>query len=753
MAEMKRVLPASRMVTMTGTGGVGKTRLARSVAGQTQRAFADGVWLIELAALRDFRLLERTVADAVGLRDQSTSSPREVLVSHLRDKQLLLVLDNCEHLADGCAALVVELLAAAPGLTILATSRHALRIPGEHLFGVPPLPLPDPDRTSPGELVDNEAIRLFVERATAVAPDFVVSDRDRVMIARICRRLDGLPLAIELAAARLRVLSPEQILHRLDDRFRLLSAGSRGVMPRHQTLRAVIDWSYQLCSPPEQALWARVSVFAGGFDLEAAEAVCAGDGIEPQHMIDLVAGLVDKSILTRDDQNHAARLRYRQLDTIGQYGQEKLRAAGARAALRQRHLDYYLGLAERAAAEWFGPSQSEVFARIRCEHANLRLALEFSLSTPNQARTGPRLAAALHFYWLGCGFVAEGRHWLDRALALDIEPSKQRANALWTNAHLAVLQGDAPAAMAMAQECRDWTKMHGEETTLAYAISVQGAAAWFSGDVRRAQELLEDALARFEARGELGGTVVMVYVALVGVTVFRGDPARAVALGRHALALCERHGEQWARAYTLYALALAEWTRGELAQAGTHAREGLRGMHTFHDTVGTASLVERLAWIAGTDGDYERSAVLLGAAQQIWPLVGGEPLLGSSHYLSAHEVCEQQARRALGDDAFQTAFAIGADFDIDQAIAYALRQTTVATPAANEELFAPLTRREQQVAELVAEGMTNKSIANRLMISRRTAEAHVENILNKLSFATRTQVATWVTEQRDSRNP
>jgi len=673
------------------------------------------------------------------------------LVSHLRDKQLLLVLDNCEHLADGCAALAVVLLAAAPGLRILATSRHALRIPGEHLFGVRPLPLPDPDRTSPGELVDNEAMRLFVERATAVAPDFVVSDRDRVMIARICRRLDGLPLAIELAAARLRVLSPEQILHRLDDRFRLLSAGTRGVMPRHQTLHAVIDWSYQLCSPPEQALWARVSVFAGGFDLEAAEAVCAADGIEPQQVIDLVAGLVDKSILTRDDQNNATRLRYRQLDTIGQYGQEKLRAAGAQA-LRQRHHDYYLGLAERAAVEWFGPTQPEVFARIRCEHANLRLALEFSLSTPNQARTGLRLAAALYFYWLGCGFVSEGRHWLDRALAMDTEPSRQRANALWTNAHLVVLQGDAPAAMAMAQECRDWTQMHGEETTLAYAISVQGAAAWFSGDVRRAQELLEDALARFEAQGELSGTVVMVHVALVGVTVFQGDLARAVALGRHALALCERHGEQWARAYTLYALALAEWTRGELAQADTHAREGLRGMHTFHDTVGTASLVERLAWIAGTDGEYERAAVLLGAARQIWPLIGGEALLGSSHYLAAQEACEQQTRRTLGDDAFQAAFARGADFDTDQAIAYALQQPTLATPAANDEPIAPLTRREQQVAELVTQGLTNKAIAAQLMISRRTAETHVENILNKLSLATRTQVATWVAEQRDILN-
>src|SRR5437868_4602224 len=554
MAEMKRVLPAARLVTLTGIGGVGKSRLALRVAGQTQRAFADGVWLIELAALQDRSLLERTVADAVGLREQSTRSPREVLVGHLRDKQLLLVLDNCEHLVDRCATLAAELLAAAPGLRILATSRQALRIPGEHVFGVPPLRLPDLDRDRPRELDHNDAIRLFVERATAVAPDFVVTDRDHVTLARICRRLDGLPLAIELAAARLRVLSPEQILHRLDDRFQLLSAGRRGVMPRHQTLRAAIDWSHELCSPPEQALWARASVFSGGFDLDAAEAVCARDGIDPGQMIDLVDGLVDKSILARDDQNHVVSVRYRQLDTIRHYGQDRLRAAGEHTTLRRRHRDYYLDLARRCAAGWFGPGQLEVFARVRGEHANLRAALEFCLTTPGESRTGLRLAADLCFYWFGCGFAAEGRHWLDWALALETEPSSERAIALWANGLLSTAQGDTRAAAAMAQESRDWAQAHGEETTLAYAMFIQGAAARFGGDFPRAQELLEDALTRFEALGELNGSVIIAHMMLVVVRAFQGDLAGAVTLGRHAYALCERHGEQWARAQSLHAL-------------------------------------------------------------------------------------------------------------------------------------------------------------------------------------------------------
>ncbi|SMD27466.1 ATP-binding protein [Kibdelosporangium aridum] len=756
IAEVKRFLSTSRLLTLTGVGGVGKTRLAVRAAAGVRRAFPDGVWLVELAALQDRTLLEQTVADTVGLHDRSARSPREVVVDHLRDKQLLLVLDNCEHLVDRCAGLAVELLAAAPGLRILATSRHALRTPGEHILAVPPLPVPDPERPSqPGKLVGNEAIRLFAERATAVAPGFAVTADNHPTLARICRRLDGLPLAIELAAARLRVLTLEQILHRLDDRFRLLCTGSRTVLPRHQTLRAVVDWSYQLCSPPEQALWGRVSVFIGGFDLDAVEAVCAGDGIDRAQVLELVTGLVDKSSLTRHDQNHGPQARYQLLDTIRHYGRDTLRTAGKEAALRRRHQDYYLDLAERGEAEWFGPTQLEVAARTRSEHANLRLALEFSLSTPGESHNGLRLATTLYFYWGGCGFVAEGRHWLDRALALNTEPSRARATALWINAHLAVLQGDLLAATAMVEECRAWAQGRGEMTTLAYAICIGGTVAWFSGDLPRAQALLEDALARFEALGELNGTVIRGYLALIVVAVFQGDPARAVALGEHARALSDRYGEQWARAYTLYGLSLAEWRRGDVAQANRYAKESLRGTRVFNDTLGTALLVERLAWIAGTAGEGERAAVLLGAAHQIWHLVGGRLLLGSPHYLAAYDACEQQARRTLGDRAFQAAFARGADLDLEQAVAYALgEKPEPATPAsaATDTAQTLLTRREQQVAALVADGLSNKDIAARLVIAQRTAEGHVENILAKLGFTTRTQLATWVIEHRKGRD-
>jgi len=492
-----------------------------------------------------------------------------------------------------------------------------------------------------------------------------------------------------------------------------------------------------------------VSVFAGGFDMEAVKAVCARDGIDREEVLDLLTGLVDKSILTRQDQEHAPWARYRLLDTLRHYGRDLLRAAGTETVLRRRHRDYYLALAERGEAEWFGPTQLEIAVRTRSAHANLRLALEYCLTTLGESQTGLRLAAALYFCWLGCGCVAEGRHWLDRALALDTEPSRARATALWINAHLAVVQGDASGATDMAEECGEWAQSQGEETVMAYATLLRGAATRFTEDLPRTRTLLEDALARFEALSELTITVIIAYVRLSAIAAFQGDLARAVELCRQGLALCERHGEQWSRAFLVSALSLAEWQQGELAQASTHTRESLRVMRTFHDTFGTALLVERLAWIAGTAGDGERAAVLLGAAHQIWPLVGGQPLFGSPQYLAAREACERQARRALGDRAFQTAFARGTEFDLDQAVAYALGEKPAPATSAGTA-GTPLTRREQQVADLVAQGLSNKDIAARLVIAQRTAEGHVEHILAKLGYTKRTQLTAWVIHQRET---
>lgn len=752
---VNRALPGTRMLTLTGPGGVGKTRLALRVAGQVERAFPDGVWLVELAALRDPALLDRAVADAVGLRDQSARSSREALATYLRDKRLLLVLDNCEHLGDECAILTAGLLSASPKLRILATSRKALNVRGEHILPVPPLPVPGLNLASPGEPDANEAVRLFGERAAAVAPGFAVTKASQEAVVRICQRLDGLPLAIELAAAWARTLPLQQILDRLEDRFRLLTGGSPAVLPRHQTLRAVVDSSYELCSPAERRLWVRVSVFAGGFTLDAAEEVCAGEGIERGEVLDVVAGLVDKSILTRDEQGWNARARYQVLDIIRHYGADRLRAMGEQDVWQRRHRDYFLGMAEQGEAGWFGPGQLAIAARIRGEHANLRLALEYCLSTPGESQTGLRMASALYFYWMGCGFVAEGRRWLGRALAVDATPSRARAGALWTTAQLTAIQGDNHAvAIDLATQCREWAGSRDDQTMLAYALAALGGATGAAGDLPRSRVLLEDALARFAGQNELNSTVIFTFVVLSEILTAQGELEYAIALGERAVELCEKHGERWGRAFALFSTVLPQWRRGERQRALTHARDGLHDVHALDDLLGTVQFVERLAWLAAADGEGERAAVLLGVTSRLWPLLGGQSLFDFRPYVAAHEECARQARRILGEHGFQAAFDRGAAFDRDQAIAYALGEPAPSAPeapAAGADPLAVLTQRERQVGELITQGLSSKDIAARLVIARRTAEAHVENMLTKLGFTKRAQLAAWYTEQRQGR--
>lgn len=751
ISEIKRLLSVTRLLTLTGTGGVGKTRLALRVAEQTQRAFADGAWLVEVASLRDSALLERTVADALGICDQSTRPPLTALVDNLKDKQLLLVLDNCEYIVDACAAMTAELLAAAPGLRILVTSTRALHIAGEQLFPVPPLSLPDLEnpRLASG-WTQEEAILLFEERARAVAPE-LEADTDRSTIARICQQLDGLPLAIEMAAARLRVLAPEQILQRLDDRFRLLVGGSRCAPARHRTLRAVVDWSHALCSPDERTLWARASVFADGFDLEAAQAICGGGGIEREHVIDLVSGLVDKSILVRE--SNGARTRFRMLGILSQYGRQKLRDLGEEPALCRRHRDYYVTLAEREEKEWFGPTQRAIFVRTRAEHDNLRAALEFSLGSPMDVRVGQHLAGTLWFYWVGCGVLGEGRYWLDRALTADQRPSRERSKALWVNGYVTTLQGDVTSAVAMLEECRTYARQVGDEVALAYATHRLGCNALVSDDLEYAQALFEEAQARYHRLGEMSSNVLMAWNELAVTAVFQEDLERAAALCAEARAISEQHGEQWARAYTIYAQAVIAMGHGDHTKATACAQDCLRAFRSFNDLLGMAMAIEVLAWTATMQGMPDRAGILLGAAGTLWRSVGF-PLFGSKQFGASHQQCETAVRHAVGDHKFKAIFHRGTAYSTDQAVAYALGEhvRSAASPPAVGRA-SPLTPREQQVAELIAEGLSNKQIACRLFIAQRTAEGHVERILAKLGFGKRVQLAAWIVEQRGTVHP
>lgn len=747
VAEVKRRLPLSRGVTLTGAGGVGKTRLALRVALDVARDFRGGVWFVELATVESPDMLAQSVVEALEIRDLSLSSPMEVLVDHLRDKQALVILDNCEHLVHECAVLAETLLRAAPELSILATSREALGFAGEQTLPVPTLPLPDNDGAGmPIEsLARCDAVCLFAERARAVLPSFAITEENREVVARICRRLDGLPLGIELAAVRLRALSVKQLDERLHDRFRLLTGGSRAVLPRHQTLRALIDWSHALCSEKERLLWARVSVFAGDLDLEAAEAVCSGDGIDRDEVLDLVCGLVDKSILIREE--HGSRARYRLLEIIRQYGMEKLADTGRQATLQRRHRDHYRTLAAQSRAQLFGPSQVAWFDRLRLEHANLHTALENCFGDPEEVSTGLDLAADLLYHWISGYWLGEGRRWLDRALAAAPEPSQARARALWTAGWLAIIQADIPAAKAMLEESRTIAERLGLDATLAYVELYCGMIAMYEGDAESAITRYEDALAGHRAAGDPVGTAL----ALIRLSLaysFRGDSPRAIELGDQCLALCDAHSEGWHRAYMMMALGVEVWRQGDLARATELEATSLVFNRALDDPLGVGINLEVLAWIATAEKQYRRAAQLLGILETVWQAIGA-PLSGFGHLSHYHDECVESVRQALGDAAFETAVKRGARLSYDEALAYALRQDRPQQgdeqPAAAKS--APLTPRETEIAHLVAQGLTNKEIAAALVISQRTAEGHIERILSKLGYHSRAQVAVWVAEQ------
>jgi predicted ATPase/DNA-binding CsgD family transcriptional regulator len=740
MADVRRLLSSSRLVTLAGPGGVGKTRLAACVAAGLQRSFPDGVWLVDLAPLDDPALVTQTVATTVGIRDLSARWPVAVLSDHLADKHLLLVLDNCEHLIDACAVLAEALLEADADLRILATSRQPLGLPSEQTVVVPPLAAPDPNSLVSVEVIASyDAVQLFVDRATSVLPTFGLNESNAAAVATLCARLDGLPLAIELAVARLRALSPEQILERLDERFRLLTGGSRAAMPRQQTLRALVDWSYDLCSAAERSLWGRVSVFAGSFDLDAAENVCA-DGILPRDsVLDLITALVEKSVLIREERGSAAR--YRLLDTIREYGRERLVEQGYDRTLRRRHRDYYLALAERANAGWFSKDGPLWLDRMRLEHANVRAALDFCLSERSEVDRGLRLAATLWYGWRAMGLLSEGRRWLDRLLAVDADPTPTRAQALWVNGSLAVLQDDVASARPMLEESTHLARRFGDAAAAAYAAVFAGQVAMLGGDLVTAAGLLEQALAAHRAADDpFGAALALVRLSLVASA--RNDPDRAGQLAAEYIALCEAHGAQWLAAFGHFALAVELWRRGDVAGAVDQAHKTVQAHWDDNDAIGVAEGVEVLAWAAAADGKGERAARLLGALDKIWQTVG-EPLFGLPHLVPHHEECKTRSRGLLGEQAFEAATRRGRALDLDAMVAYAL-DLPAAAPAEGVEAPSPLTRREQAVAELVARGLSNKEIASVLVIAPRTAETHVEHILAKLGFTSRAQIATWV---------
>ncbi|MFD9666209.1 ATP-binding protein [Rhodococcus sp. NPDC059968] len=748
VGETKKMLSAARLVTLTGIGGVGKTRLALRIATDSQQAFTDGVWLIELSELSDPERVTGAVLDVLGLRNQSAEAPLILLTEYLSDKRLLLVLDNCEHLLESVAVLADTVLRTCPEIRILATSREPLRLSGEAVTRVPPMQAPDMSRASSLRgLPSYESVALFLQRAAAAVPTFELTEDNQVTVAHICARLEGLPLPIELAAARLRVMSVHQILDRLTNRYRLLTGGSRTAPARQQTLRWSIDWSYELCTPEEQRLWSRLAVFAGRFELDAAEFVC-GEGALGGDVLDVVTSLVDKSILIREE--IGGTVGYRLLDILKEYAQEKLQPTGEYPNLRSRFQDWYQQLILRAATDTISPRQLEWLDRLDREKPNLLAALQFCLSKTGEVVAGLRMASGLFPFWLSRGYLREGRLWLDRLLAAaDDESSADRTKALYLASLVAGVQGDQAEALVLLARADSAEDQSDDRSIRALRGYVRGFLALYNSDPDSAITHFEESIS---AAQETEGAVFFHIGSLLGEGLSYmslGDGPRAHVCHQRMLVLSGTLGEIVHSGRSAMVGGWALWRDGDFTRARTVIEEGIRQSARADDAFGIGCSLEALAWIEA--GQHpECAAVLLGAAAGIWREVGGT-MASYLTELSYHGDCEQRARRALGNRQFEEKFKHGSALRVDDAVGYVFNEQPASAGRTPE--VCTLSRRERQVAELVAEGLTNRDIAAKLFISPRTAQGHVERILSKLGYTSRAQIAAWLIEQRHRQNP
>ncbi|MEO3800420.1 ATPase [Nonomuraea sp. B1E8] len=667
LANLKRHLAESRLVTVTGIGGVGKSRTVLRLAHQVRAHYPDGVWFADLARLQDAGMVKHTISSALGIADQSSRAESESLSEWVGERDMLLIIDTCEHLVQGCAELVHELLEAAPNLKVLATSRQSLHLPYEHVVPVPPLQVPGDD---PAEsLFTNESVQLFAVRAGASVPDFQLDEDNIEAVAELCRRLDGIPLAIELAAVRLRALSVEQILGLLTDRFSLLAGASRTALPRHQTLRAAIGWSHELCEPAERLLWARLSVFAGDFELDAARFVCSDERLPSEDITDLVTGLVEKSILLIRS-NHAG-VRYKLIDTLAEYGEEWLAKLGQAEQMRRRHLDYYLSLAQRGEDAWSGPRQIYWFVRMRQEHDNVRVALEYALKTPGKEPLALVLLSSLWFMWVCCGFAREGRLYLERALEANPSPSKERCKALWVLSYVRNSQGDSVGGQSAAETCSTEAIRVGDSRAVILASKMQGTAAMLQGDMPKASALLGVAIEFNTDNKELNPGLLPAIVELSIVLTAQGEFYEAESLLQDCLQVCTERGELWVSSHAQWALAGARLATNRPQEALHNVREGLRIKLHFHDTLGTLLAMESSARIFVALDRLPLAAHLLGALQQNWKSAG-LPQLGAPFLSTDHNACVRECSRRMGELAYKNAFEEGARLDLDEASAMAL---------------------------------------------------------------------------------
>ncbi len=670
IAQIKELVTAHRLVTLTGAGGAGKTRLAIEVASRLVDTFPDGVWLVEFAALSDSRLVPQVSARALALTEQPTRPVIETLTDHLAPKKLLLVLDNVEHLLDACVRLVDQILRRCHDVAVLATGRERLGMAGELTYRVPSLTVPGPGaNVAPDALLAYEGVRLFVERARLLRPHFSVTSENAASLASICYSLDGIPLAIELAAPRLRSMSVKELSQRLDHRFALLTDGSRIALPRHRTLRSMIDWSYDLLREPEKLLLQRLSVFAGGWTLAAAEGVCAGEDIEKRDILDLLASLADKSLVVSEQED--AQTRYRLLETLRQYARDRLEDTGGSAAVRARHRDYYMALADEADSKLKGAEQAESLRRLDEEHDNLRAGLEWSL-----AEAGPkgalRLCGLLGRFWWTRGHIAEGRQWCTRVLSkagAAEERTWEHQYALTAAGVLSCYQCDYPAAKVLFEESLAIVREMGFQRGIASSLNNLGLVALNQSDYPAAKALFEESLAIERELGNRFGVAVALsnlgYAAL-----HEGDYPAARALLEEGLAINRELGNRSEIGLLLSNLGFVALNQSDYPAARALLEESLAIRRELGGRSGIPSSLEGLAAVVASQRDSLRAARIWGGAERLRTEIG-TPL--PSNERSGHERRVAAARSALEDGAaFDSAWQEGRGLTLEQTIDLAL---------------------------------------------------------------------------------
>jgi non-specific serine/threonine protein kinase len=709
------------------------------------------VWLTELATLSEGVLVPQAVAATFGVSEQPGRSLAATLVDALRKKKMLLVLDNCEHLIDDVAHLMDTLLGSCPDLRVLATSREALGIAGEDKWLVPSLSLPDPQHPfSVENLARFGSARLFLERARSHHSAFVLTSRNVGAVAEICRKLDGIPLAVELAAARVGVLSVEQIAARLEDSLKLLTVGGRTAAPRQRTLRGALDWSFGLLSEPERTLFNRLSVFVGGWTFEAAEEVGTGGGIDEDDVLDLLSRLVDKSMVMTEVGAEGV-LRYRMLEPARQYGRERLEASGEAEPIQRRHAARFLELAEEAEPELRGACQEAWLERLEKEHGNLRAALSWALER-GEAGLGLQLSGALGEFWHLRGYLSEGLRWLEATLVNgDVLPVSARIKGLAQAGRITWEQGEYERSMTLSEESLVLSRELGDTRGVVAALSNLGWAALYQNELDRASTLTEEAITLQRASGDTAGLGRSLLISGM-VAAARRDYERAVALHEKSLALARKAGDNFAIVLSLALGAFVFLGLGDYGRARDFCAEGLELSRQLKMRHLTTTHIHISAALAGSQGQPGRGTRLWGAAEALREDIGTIFSPVERHVYGPYIAA---ARAQLDEAAWGTAWVEGRTMTLEVAVEYALSEgepTPTMTPASEEPSLGrqpdKLTCREREVVMLIGRGLTPHQISAELAISKRTVDSHVYKILKKLGFGSQVQIAAWVAEQR-----